>query len=126
MFNIKCNKCGSNIVLDHQRTTNSYISTMDYIVDKNGVLDINTIQEYMYYKCSICNSTYKYTIKDIEREVRKSFAETAMSLKRDEVFNNHKVNEDSVIKYCGKCRGQDGKGNCFPVIMNNCPIRNKF
>lgn len=127
MFGMKCKKCGGSITLDQQRTTNTYMGTMDYIISKDGELDMNTVQGYMYYKCQFCNSTYKYTIKDVEREVRRSFAETAMSLKRNEAFNDNKneINEDSVLSYCGKCRGQDGRGNCFSVIMNNCSIRNK-
>ena len=127
MFDMKCEQCGNNVSIDQQRTVNNYMVTMDYVVSKDGELDMSTIQEYMYYKCQFCNKTYKYTIKEIEREVRRSFAETAMLLKRKEVVdeNKHKVNEDSVLSYCGKCRGQDGKGNCFSAIMNNCVIRNK-
>ena len=127
MFDMKCVSCGSNISIDQQRTTNSYMATMDYVVDKYGELDMSTVQEYMYYKCSSCNKTYKYTIKEVEREIRRYFAETAMYLRRGSVSKENKsnVDDDSVMSYCGKCRGQDGKGNCFSVIMNNCSIRNK-
>lgn len=127
MFDMKCELCGSNISIDQQRTTNSYMATMDYIVDKDGELDMSTVQEYLYYKCHSCNKIYKYTIKDVEREVRRYFAETVMCLRRNSVSKDNKddVNEDSVMNYCGKCRGQDGKGNCFSAIMNNCSIRNQ-
>lgn len=127
MFDMKCESCGSTISIDQQRTTNSYMATMDYVVDKYGELDMSTVQEYIYYKCHSCSKTYKYTVKDVEREVRKHFAETAMYLRRDSVSKENKsnVDDDSVMSYCGKCRGQDGKGNCFSAIMNNCSIRNK-
>jgi len=126
VFNIKCDMCGYLIELDFDRTVESYCGDMDYLIQEDGQLAENTIQNYMIYKCSNCGEIYRFTLKDLELRIRKQAAISAMNMRRDEVFKNIKpnsINPDNGFEYCGKCDGYDGEGNCFIDVIKQCSIR---
>lgn len=129
MFKLKCDKCEGNIVLDARLTNNDYMKTMNYLVDKDGEVDINTIQTYMIYACFECGAKYRFELKDIEQRLRKELAQVAITIKRDQELDRLSCDIDDgveeVLKFCGKCPGMHNNGMCLTVIMSRCSIRNK-
>lgn len=68
-----CEICGppANLDIDYISTINSYVedgrptTTLD---------DRTIIWDYLFYRCHVCGSVYKYTFMDVEESVRKFLA----------------------------------------------------
>jgi len=58
MLPIKCDKCAGNLRIDEPLTIEEYMKDMDYFVDEVGVLQESSIQQYMFYRCSVCEELY--------------------------------------------------------------------
>lgn len=129
MFRIECEKCGEDLMIDDRLTMDEYLKDMDYLINETGEIVEASLQEYLIYKCPLCESTYKYTYKEWEELYRKRLAKEIMEVRKIKMFrshiNPHAINPDNGIEYCGQCSGYDNEGNCLVDIINQCTIRKK-
>jgi DNA-directed RNA polymerase subunit RPC12/RpoP len=60
MFEINCEKCGSELIIDMIATRDEYNKDMNYLLDDKSEVIESTIQQYLIYKCLDCGEIYKY------------------------------------------------------------------
>jgi len=129
MFAIPCDACGTNLLLDQQSTIDMYMNDADYVIGEDGKLVNESIQEYIVYKCPMCDSIYKFTYKEWEVRYRRVLAERVMELRKQKMFreeiNPQTINPDNGLEFCGQCSGYAGDGNCLVDIIKQCTIRKK-
>lgn len=128
MFNILCDVCGNELIMDVVKTTDAYVKDdWKYEIDMDtGKLFERSIQKYLIYRCSGCKKIYKLTYKDWEERFRKEITRQAMEIKKMIAFksiNPAAVNADSGLEFCGQCSGYAGDGYCLVDIMKQCSIR---
>ncbi len=126
MFRIPCDFCDSFLELDYMSTTDAYLKDMDYLIDENGELLEDSIQQYLIYRCLKCDKVHKLTYKDWERRFRLKIAKEVMTVRKKEMFaklNLNAINADNGMEYCGQCDGFDEEGNCLVDIIKQCTIR---
>ena len=130
MFVVDCMKCGNPLMLDEISTRDEYLKDMAYMVDEEGRLIEDTIQQYLIYRCQGCNSTYKLTYKEWEKLFRLKVAWEVMQLRKAKMFrqevNMLLVNPDNGIEFCGQCDGVDKEGNCYKDVIKQCTIRGRL
>jgi phage FluMu protein Com len=129
MFEIECDECNDNLLVDLKETIDSYSDNMDYIVDDLGKIIESTLQKYLVYKCPTCKKSYKFTYADWELRARKSIAYRVMEVRKQKMFreeiNPQSINPDHGLEQCGQCSGYAGDGWCFVDIIKQCTIRKK-
>jgi len=126
MFSLECTHCGGDLIVDIAATSEAYYEGANYLVDSEGEIIERTIQNYLFYRCGLCNNVYKYTYKDWEESMRKKIAKDVMAIKKIEMFKNinpASVNADNGLSYCGQCSGYAGDGYCLNDIVKQCTIR---
>lgn len=130
MFGLECEKCGGLILIDEELTAKEYTKDMNYLVTKDGKLDVSTIQVYVIYRCLKCNKLYRFTHKDWEELIRIKIAKMTMDIRKQRMFakdiNPLLIDPDNGLEYCGQCDGYDGEGNCLVDIIKQCTIRRKM
>ena len=120
---MRCELCGGNVILDKDATIDDYsiMLTANYLNIYEKIDDI--VGKYLVYSCPSCEATFKYTYKDLERNLRKEITEkTLMLVVKGQIESNFKI-EDKFLIYCGKCNGLDGFGSCTKTIFNKCEIK---
>jgi DNA-directed RNA polymerase subunit RPC12/RpoP len=128
MFEISCEKCGGELMVDIKMTMDEYNKDVSYLVDEIGKIMESTVQQYLIYKCLDCDAIYKYTYKDWEKQLRLKIANEVMEMKKIEMFRgeiNPYTIKSGEKKYCGQCSGYFGDGYCLVDIINQCTIRKK-
>ncbi len=127
MFEIQCDNCGDDLVVDDMATLDEYMKDADYLVDDKGKIVEDSIQQYLIYKCLLCEETYKFTYKEWEAKYRKVVAQMAMEMKKQIMFskniNPQIINPDNGVEYCGQCSGYVGDGHCLVDVIKQCTIR---
>jgi uncharacterized protein with von Willebrand factor type A (vWA) domain len=127
MFNLECEKCGSELLIDENLTLDEYMKDMDYLVDEISDIQEASIQQYLIYRCCRCGAEYKFTYKEWERRIRIKTANLAMKLRQQQMFareiDTKSIDPDNGLEYCGQCQGIDGEGNCFIDVIKQCTIR---
>lgn len=127
MFEITCDKCGTNLFLDYNTTANEYKKDAHYNIDKDsGKIIEASIQQYLVYTCPLCNTSCKFTYADWERRYRKSMAEYIMEFRKQEMFKNldpRTLDPDNGVAFCGQCSGYNNDGYCLKDIIKQCTIR---
>jgi len=120
---IKCDDCGQQLELDPSSTMNDYLEYLPLnTINLSDSVD-SIIGRYLVYKCSSCNSIYKFTYKEIEKELRKRITEKLLMLMARSVLTKNISLHDKFFIYCGKCGGVDGSGSCTISVFNNCDIK---
>ena len=92
-----------------------------------GKLEEDSIQDYLIYKCNVCNRTQRLTYKEWELKYRMEIVNRVMEIRKREAFKNlnpEAVNVDSGLEFCGKCSGYAEDGYCLVDIIKQCKIRN--
>ena len=130
MLTIICENCGGELIIDEQRTIDEYLKDADYLIDKDsGKLIDNSIQQYLIYRCSICNKVYKYTYKEWEAKYREKLAMQVMEIRKQKMFaediNPQLIDPDNGLEFCGQCSGYAGDGYCLVDIIKQCTIRKR-
>jgi hypothetical protein len=127
MFEIQCDDCGESLIIDMKETADDYSKTMNYMLDQEGKLMPDTIQNYLIYKCIRCDKVYKLTYQDWERMFREKLAWEIMEIRKQKMFseeiNPQTIHADNGMDFCGQCSGYAGDGNCFKDIIRQCTIR---
>ncbi len=127
MFEIQCDECGEELVHDAKETLDSYMKDMDYTVEEEGKIVEESIQQYLVYRCLLCEKLYKFTYKEWEARYRKVVAQQAMEIKKQRMFSEHinpqSIDPDNGLEYCGQCSGYANDGYCLVDIINQCTIR---
>jgi len=131
MFNglikyLECETCGERFMhFDIESTLDDYSHPDVFTLDNVDNIIDGIIAEYLVYVCSKCGAKGKYTIKEIEKRVRKELSKqllTAMA-KQEMASHNFHSKKAKVLIYCGKCTGLDGKGSCLVPIYNKCKLK---
>jgi len=129
MFEINCDKCGSELAVDDVTTAGAYLEDADYLVDDVGKIVESTLQRYLVYRCLNCESIYRYTYKEWEKLKRILIAEEVMEMRKQHMFRNEinpqTINVDNGIDFCGQCSGYFNDGTCLKDVIKQCTIRNK-
>ena len=127
MFSIKCDNCGEEIFIDGSETFDSYMKNYNYLMDDKGKIVEGSINQYLIYKCPLCNKRYKFTYKDWEKRFREKIAQDVMEARKMEMFskqiNPQTIDPDHGVEFCGQCSGYDGTGYCFVDVIKQCTIR---
>ncbi len=127
MFEIQCDDCGDDLIADEMATLDEYMKDADYLVDDQGKVVEESIQQYLIYKCLLCEKTYKFTYKEWEAKYRQVIAQLAMEMRKQVMFSNdinpQIINSDNGLEYCGQCSGYAGDGHCLVDIIKQCTIR---
>jgi hypothetical protein len=128
MFNVladslKCTVCGNFLVFDAVSTGEDYALTTN--VNTMNILDKvdDIINKYLVYKCTSCDSIYRYTYKDIERFMRKTITEAYLTIVLQDQLTKSNFLEDKFMVYCNKCKGLDGQGSCPKSVFDKCEIK---
>lgn len=130
MLSIRCDKCKKGeLVIDEMSTSNMYLQdTGNYSVNiDTGVLEESSIQDYLIYRCNVCDNKHSFTYKEWELKYRMEIANRIMEIRKREAFkklNPDTVNIDSGLEFCGKCSGYAEDGYCLVDIIKQCSIRN--
>ena len=128
MFTICCDKCGSELMIDHQATFDEYMKDADYLIDDIEKIAESSLQQYLIYKCGLCGESYKFKYEDWEKRYRKAIAEEVMETRKHDLFksfNLSTISADNGMSYCGQCSGYDGDGYCLNDIIKQCTIRKR-
>jgi len=130
MLTINCEVCGGELIIDEQKTIDEYLKDADYLIDKDsGKLISNSIQQYLIYRCSICNKIYRYTYKEWEAKYREKLAMQVMEIRKQKMFaediNPQLIDPDNGLEFCGQCSGYAGDGYCLVDIIKQCTIRKR-
>lgn len=126
MFEILCDNCGEELIIDDVATMDEYNKGMDYLVEEEAKIVESSLQQYLIYKCRLCESTYKFIYKDWEKRYRERVALEVMAVRKRQMFkelNPQSINPDNGLEYCGQCSGYAGDGNCLVDIIKQCTIR---
>ena len=126
MFEILCDNCGEELMVDHRATMDEYNKDMDYIVEDEKKIVESSLQQYLMYKCRLCEKVYKFTYKEWEKRYREKVAMEVMEVRKHKMFkelNPQIVDPDNGLEYCGQCSGYAGDGNCLTDINKQCTIR---
>jgi len=128
MFNITCDKCSSDLIIDVESTTSNYIKDdWKYAIDSDtGELIDESIQKYLVYKCRKCKSEYRFTYKEWEERYRKEIAMQVMLVRKNYAFkllNPATIKADNGLEFCGQCPGYADDGYCLVDIIKQCSIR---
>ena len=126
MFEILCDNCGEELIVDHRATVDEYNKDMDYIVEDEEKIVESSLQQYLMYKCRLCEKVYKFTYKEWEKRYREKVAMEVMEVRKHRVFkamNPQIIDPDNGLEYCGQCSGYAGDGNCLVDIIKQCTIR---
>jgi len=128
MFEIECDKCGNNLIIDEQATKDEYLKDMNYLVDSAGKIIDSTIQQYLVYRCLHCGTIYKFTYKDWENRLRLKIAGEIMEVRKQQMFEeiiNPQTIRSEAREFCGQCSGYFGDGYCLVDVIKQCTIRGK-
>ena len=127
MFQIGCDNCGEDLVIDDDATVTEYLRDMDYHVVEEDKIVEESLQQYLIYKCNLCDKTYKFTYKEWELRYRQTVAQHVMEVRKQKMFsteiNPQAVDPDNGLEYCGQCSGYAGDGHCLVDIIKQCTIR---
>ena len=122
---IRCKFCKEGAMqYSQKRTFENYCLEESFVLDDIDKIIDGIINEYLVYVCSKCGSIEKYTHKELERLERKRISKIVMTLMAkkeiDKAVSRHK---NTVLIYCGKCSGLDGKGGCLLKTFKECKLK---
>lgn len=127
MFDILCDNCGEVLIIDERSTFDEYMKDADYIVEEENKIVEKSIQQYLIYKCRLCDKVYKFTYKEWEAKYRQKISMDVMEVRKQKMFreniNPQTINPDNGLEYCGQCSGYAGDGHCLTDIIKQCTIR---
>lgn len=127
MFTILCDKCGGELLIDEKSTSDEYMKDADYIVEEEDRIAEKSVQQYLIYKCILCDEIYKFTYKEWEAKYREKMAMSVMEIRKQKMFsediNPQTIDPDNGLEYCGQCSGYAGDGNCLVDVIKQCTIR---
>ena len=123
---LKCDFCEKgNFTYNSSKTFEAYfipesfaLSEIDEIIDKH-------LNEYLVFECRICDSSVRYTFKEIEKKIRDDLYKKVIEMVAVREFKNANAIgfANKTLVYCGKCNGIDGKGSCFIKIFKDCKLK---
>ena len=118
-----CEICGGALKLDSEATVLDYDSVIDTTLGNVFEKIEDIIGKYLVYSCVSCGYSYKYTYKELEKNLRKYLTEKFLLLSaRGDIVQNPSLTDKYFI-YCGKCNGYDGQGSCTKTIFGKCEIK---
>jgi hypothetical protein len=127
MFSISCDKCGEDLIIDDRATSDEYMKDMDYLVVEEDKIVEKSLQQYLIYRCGLCDKTYRLTYKEWEAKYRQKIAMEVMEVRKQKMFseniNPQTINPDNGLEYCGQCSGYAGDGHCLVDVIKQCTIR---
>lgn len=126
MFNILCETCKNILDFDYDSSIKEYISKVDYINDDDSFIFTTALNTPLIYRCINCDSTFKYTFKDLEIKRQESVRADVRRFRKIHVFKNiinpGSINPDNGLVFCNVCDGVDNSGNCYKDIIAVCPF----
>jgi len=126
MKHLECEFCGKpTLRFDTQATYHSYMDPNLFVLENVDKLVDGIIGEYLMYTCHNCKSSGKYTLKEIEKKIRKEISKQVLTAVATQQMREHNFysKEAKVLIYCGKCNGLDGKGSCLTDMYKKCKIK---
>lgn len=128
MYDLKCTQCETGILyLDTAESIDALSSDelIDYKHLKKYVL--SEINSFYVYKCNECSAIVRYNIKDILQQqfdqLMEIVLERIMVNKIIESRQDKGEERRRILIYCGKCKGQDGRGSCMIDVFNRCDLK---
>ena len=122
---IMCPSCEKGKMVYSNATTLAAYSDVDFfdIENMDKILDSVTHQ-YITLTCLSCGYSDRYTLSDIEAIVRSTLMNKVISLYASkQLMSRFMPDKESVLVYCGDCRGFDGRGSCPIGFYETCGIR---
>jgi hypothetical protein len=129
MITILCDKCNNFMTLSEQKTLESYTRELGYEVLIGEGIKAETLQDYTIFTCSACGVIKKYTLADIEFQVRRYLAIEALKIRAITALVDLPEEQrtlDGDLFYCGKCAGvvneEERDGWCLKHVAKYCRI----
>lgn len=128
-FEMLCDDCGNELVLDDIKTSELYMTDFKYYVKHEFKIEESSLNPYLVYSCPSCGATFKFSYKECELRIRKAFAHKVLHVRIINMLKNElnksTIDEASGLSYCGQCFGigGDGDGYCLNDVIKQCPIR---
>lgn len=122
---LKCEFCGSTALIYRPMDTfNNYEQFDTEVIDIKKVIN-DPNNNYLIFKCMMCEALIKYTFKDIEKNIKNGIYEYIVgSIARDQYKNISSIETTKkFFIYCGKCKGWDGKGSCPVEVFDKCELK---
>jgi hypothetical protein len=122
----KCSFCGKGALrYEPKETFLAYSMPESFVLDEVDELLDGIIGQYIVYKCDECGAIERYTLKDIEKMIRKEISRRVINAKaRAEIIETKKLlSKRRIMVYCGRCNGFDGKGSCLLETFKNCKLK---
>ena len=123
-YPIRCKDCNALLVLDIKATVKDYMLFSGATNDNVENIIESIINNTLIYKCSGCGQLYKYTYKEVEKEVREYIKkDLPLFVMREDMLSDLFEIKHSFFIYCGKCPGFDGSGCCPKELIKSCPVK---
>ena len=125
MRNLKCEVCEEGILYLNTFDSIESLSPEELLNEDQMKLFIDRYMDsYLVYTCNMCGTSFRYTDKEILKRHRQIVLEYIISQAVPNMVEMELSNRlTKVLKYCGKCPGQDGKGSCSMEVYSKCEIK---
>ena len=125
MRNLKCEVCDSGVLYLNTFESIEALSPEELLSEEQIQTFIDTYMDsYLVYTCNQCGTSFKYTDKEVLKKHRQIVLEYIMKQAVPVMVEMElKGNKTKVLKYCGKCYGQDGKGSCAIEVYSKCELK---
>jgi DNA-directed RNA polymerase subunit M/transcription elongation factor TFIIS len=125
-ISLLCNECGDGeMYYNQQLTTEAWFRPEIFTLDDVDKITDSIISDFLVFVCNGCGAQVRYTLKEIEKRLRKKLSDRLFTLAAMGDLPNlssfKSINR--VLFYCGKCNGYDGKGSCPFVVYTECELK---
>ena len=122
-YSIRCKECNELLFLDSKATVRDYMFFSDAVTNDAESVIKAIIGKTLMYRCSGCNQLYKYTYKELEKQIINQIkCDLAVFVQRENILGIIEMKHTFFV-YCGKCPGFDGSGCCPKELIESCPIK---
>jgi hypothetical protein len=120
-----CPFCDGILHTNSEKTINNYHNPGFFSIENLTTVVDAVMNEVEILDCSKCGAEIRYTLSEMERIARHVIKEDFIhGILRGDI--NHPPilkGIDSVMIYCGKCSGFNGRGACPEFIYTSCEIK---
>lgn len=129
-MDLVCNKCGNRLLENNIAAAKAYNKDINFLLQKNGDLSLETSPKYFIFLCPVCANTKKVLFEEYFISRQKSVLDIVLDLRLSTsmlTLDRRNLSEESSFAYCGICRGPyDGDGYCKEDVMAVCEVRRKI